>query len=67
MNSSEQQERILGKQIKDMEDWAIDCLKKPGTGCREGEEKRRITLRVFRFSIGRPCHGFAEIEEHKVY
>ena len=66
MDYSEQQEQALRTQTKDLGDWAIDCLKKSGTGCREGEERKGITLRVFRFSPGRPCHGSASIEEHEV-
>ena len=66
MDYSEQQEQTLRMQTKDLEVWAIECLKKPGTGCREGEERKGITLRVFRFSPGHPCHGSARIEEHEV-
>ena len=59
---SEQQEQTSRKQTKDMEEWAIDCLEKPETGCREGEGRKKITLRVINFSPGRPCHSFAKIE-----
>ena len=65
MRSSEQQEQTLRMQTKGMEDWAIDCLRKPGTGWQEGEEKKRITLRILRFSSGGPCHSPAKIE-HEV-
>ena len=66
MDPSEQQEQILRTQTKYLEDCAIDCLKKPGTGCREGEERKGITLRVFRFIPGHPCHSSAMIEEREV-
>ena len=68
MGSSKQQEEISRKQMKDMKDWAIDCLKKPGTEFQKGEERerKRITLRVFMFDPGRPCHSSGEVEEYEV-
>ena len=66
MNPLEQQEQTLRTWTKDLDDWAIDCLKKPETGCREGEERKGITLRVFRFIPGHPCHSSAMIEEREV-
>ena len=62
MRFSEQRQQTLKEQMKDLEDWAIECLKKSETRCREGEERKRITLRVLRFSSGRPCHSFAKVE-----
>ena len=68
MDYSKQQEEISRKQMKDMKDWAIDCLKKPGTEFQKGEERerKRITLRVFMFDPGRPCHSSGEVEEYEV-
>ena len=69
MNSTEQEEQILRKQTKDMKNWAIGCLTKPETGCREEEverERKRTTLRVFMFGPGRPCHGSVEVKEYEV-
>ena len=68
MDSSKQQEQILKKQTEDMKDWAIDCLKKSETGCREVEEgkRKRTTLRVFMFGPGRPCHSPAKVEAYEV-
>ena len=65
MDSSEQSEQMLGKQTKDIKDWAIECLRKPEAGYREGAE-RRSTLRIFKFSPGRPCHSSPKVEECEV-
>ena len=66
MDSSEQQEEILRKQTEDMKDWAIGCLKKPEIGWREGEERKRIMLRVFMFGPGRPCHSSGKVGEYEI-
>ena len=68
MDSSEQQEEILRIQTEDMKDWAIDCLKKPETGFQKGEKRKRkrITMRVFVFGPGRPCHSSGKVEEYEV-
>ena len=68
MDSSKQQEQILKKQTEDMKNWAIGCLTKPETGCREEEERerKRTTLRVFMFGPGRPCHGSAKVEVYEM-
>ena len=60
IRSSEQQEQALRKQTKDLEDWAIDCLKKP-----ERRERKTITLRVLSFRSGRPCNSPAKVD-HEV-
>lgn len=62
MHFSEQRQQTLGEKMKDLEDWAIECLKKSETRCQEGGERKKITLRAFRFSSGRPCHSFAKVE-----
>ena len=56
-------EQIWRKRTRDTEDWVRDCLKEPGAGRREGEERKRIELRVFGFS---PRHSSAEIGEYVV-
>ena len=67
MGSSEVREQMLRNQTEDMKDWAIDCLKKPVTGCREGEERKRIALVISTFSPGRPCDAnSAKVEEYEV-
>ena len=40
----------------------MDRLKMPKMGCREGERRKRITLRVIEFSPGSLS---VEAEEHK--
>jgi len=44
----EQEKRTLVEEVEGMKDWALDCLRKPDTGCRGGGGKKRknITLRV---------------------
>ena len=68
IGSSQEQEEILRKQTEDIKDWTMNCLKKPETGFQEGEERerKRITLRVFMFCAGRPCHSSGEVEEYEV-
>ena len=68
MGSSKQEEEILKKQTEDMKDWAVDCLKKPEIGWREGEERerKRITLRVFMFGPGHPCHSSGKVGEYEI-
>ena len=59
-HSSEQQEQESRKQTKDLEDWTIDCLKKP-----ERKERKRVALRVLSFSSGRPCNSPTKVD-HEV-
>ena len=61
--SSEQWEEALGKQAGDLGEWAIDCLKKPETECREGEGRKRTTLRTIEFG---PGYRSVKVEEHVV-
>ena len=56
--SEEQWEHTLEKRAKDLEEWAVVCLKKPRTGCQEGE-RRRTTLRIIKFG---PSHWSAKVE-----
>ena len=61
--SPEQWEEVLGKQMRDLGEWAIDCLKKPETECREGEGRKRTTLRTIEFG---PGYRSVKVEEHVV-
>ena len=62
-SSSEPWDQVWGKQTKDLEAWVIDCLRKPTTGCRDGEGKKKTTLRAIKFSPGRRS---IEVEECQV-
>jgi len=66
--SLEQQSRVLREQVKGVTNLAIDCLKKPGTMCREGEGRKKIMVRVVELSPDRPrLHlGPAKVEEYEV-
>lgn len=58
----ERTERLTGgleKKMKDLEEWAMKCLKEPRTGCREGEG-RDITLRTIKFKQG---YSSVKVEE----
>ena len=48
MVQREQEKRALAEEVEGMKDWALDCLRKPETGCREGggEQRKNTTLRV---------------------
>ena len=54
--------RQLENQMKELEEWAMDCLKKPRPGCQEGEG-RKTTLRVIKF---RPGRRSVKVEEREV-
>ena len=56
-------ERVLRGQTKDLRDWAIDCLKKPGTGSCKEKGRKEITLRVITFNPGDRSEG---VEEYKM-
>ena len=57
--------------MKDLEEWAIDCLRRPTTGrskrakigCLEGEGRKRTTLRIIEFSDHHPM----KVREYEVY
>lgn len=46
---AERQKQVLRDRVQGVKDWAIDCLKKPGTRYQEGEG-RKATLRVIELS-----------------
>ena len=57
-------EEALEKQTEDLGEWAINCLKEPETECREGEGRKRVTLRTIEFGPG--CRS-VKVEEHGVH
>ena len=52
----------MGEHMKDLEERAIEYLKRPKTGCLEGEERKRITLRTVEFGYDYP----AKVREYEV-
>ena len=58
----EQWEQLLEEYMTDLEEWTIDCLKRPKTGCLEEEGRKRITLRIIEFGYD----YFAEVREYEV-
>jgi len=66
--SSEQVSRALREQVKGVTDLAINCLKEPGPGCREGEG-RKTTVRVIELSPDhpgpQPYLGPVKVEEYE--
>ena len=60
--SDEQWKGALKKHMKELGEWAIECLREPRTGCREGEG-RRITVRVIEFGLG---GHHMNVEEYEV-
>ena len=63
MDSSEQGEQMMRERTKHIAGWAVDCLKEPEA---MDQERKRITLRVFKFNPGRPCDSPPEVEEYEV-
>ena len=59
--SLERRTRGLGQQMKDLEEWTIDCLKEPKAVYQEGEG-RGTTLRVIEFGRGRRSVRVGEYE-----
>lgn len=53
--------------MKDLEAWAVDCLKGPKIGCREGEG-RKTTLRAIKFGslLPRQSSESVKVEEYRV-
>jgi len=44
--SMERRRQELRTRVKGVKDLVVDCLKKPKTGCQEGEGRKKTTLRV---------------------
>ena len=59
---SEEWKQMVRRETEDIEDWAIDCLKKSEAGCRKRGERKRIALRVFKHNPGGPCHSSTMVE-----
>lgn len=60
-------EQILKEHLKYLEDWTIDCLKKPKTGRLEREGRRWITLRIIEFGHDHyPSQRYARVKEYEV-
>ena len=55
----------MKKEVKDLGERAMVCLKEPRTGCREGEG-RRTTVRVIEFVLGSPSGRFEEYEVKEI-
>ena len=58
----EEWEELLEKRVKDLREWAIECLEKAKMGCSEGEERKRITVRTIEFGYIHPV----KVEEYEV-
>ena len=65
-HSAEEWEQELGDYMSYLEEWAIDCLKKPEMGRLEGEGRERTTLRTIEFSGRRPYQSSAKVKEYEV-
>ena len=61
MHSREQLKRSR-ENVKDLKDWAINCLKRSKEGYRGGEERRSTTVRVIELSPDRPLLGSVDVE-----
>jgi len=67
----EQRRQELREVVNDLRDWAMDCLRKSKTGCREGEGGKRTTIRVVELSPYLPLDDVyhldvLEAEDHEV-
>jgi len=70
LSSMEQQQQAMREQATGVRDLAMDCLKEPKTGCREGAGRKRTTLRVIELNPSLPVLSFRldslKVEEHEV-
>ena len=68
--SEERRKRVLllREEVECMKDWAMDCLRKPEAGCRDGEARKNTTLRVTELSpASSSVHlGSVRVKEYKV-
>ena len=55
--SAERQNEVSKEQANGVKDWAMGRLRKLNAGCREGERRRRTTLRVIELSTYGPLAG----------
>ena len=58
----ERWEQSLEKHVKDLGEWAIECLEKAKMGYLEGEERKRITVRTVEFGYIHPV----KVKEYQV-
>ena len=61
--SGEEWEELLEKHVKDLGEWAIECLEKAKTGGLEGEERKRITVRTVEVGYIHPV----KVREYEAY
>ena len=64
-HSGEQLKRSR-EDVKDLKDWAINCLKRSKGGCQEGEGRRGTTVRVIELSPDRSLLGSVDVEVREV-
>jgi len=77
---SEERKQALREQMKDIEGWTIDCLKRPRTGRYEGGERKETMLRVIELSsvfdqfprygggaVPRSYLGSVKVKEYEVW
>ena len=55
---AEQWRRVLGEHVDGAKDLAINCLKELETGYREGEQRKKTTVRVIELLAGSSCPNF---------
>ena len=60
----ERSERALEKNMRSLDEWAIDCLKWPRNG--EAGGRKRTTFRTIRFGSSFPSRSSVEIYEYGV-
>ena len=64
-----QQLHALGEDLSGVKDLVINCLKEPGRGCREGEGRKKTTVRVVKLVGDPPPYSYldsAKVEEYEV-
>ena len=57
---------MLRKRIKDVEEWAMDCLKKSKMGRLEGEGGKRATLRIIEFGHDHRSRSSVEVKKYEL-
>ena len=56
----------MREDVEGMKDWVVDCLRKPETGCREGEGRKKTMVKVIELNSEMVFLGSAEVEEYEV-
>ena len=49
-----QRDKALTEQLNGLKDWLIECLRKPDTGCQDGEGRKMTRLRVIKLGPDDP-------------